>query len=412
MYSLRVGDAAWAAIACSSKSNINTMCGDVMRLPYPSVFVDDSSRETVSLSTRTPPEALKEALYRISLSSRLPGGLIASALSELLHAQPESARDHYLAVLMTGLMARGPREDEVVELLEAALTLDPVTPVSANQDGHDRLVVLAGSGKKGLKTFNISTCSAIIAAAAGARIVKVGSYATSSVLGSRDFATRIGLPQQTDGRAVLDAVARHGFSFAPVEEMIPALDRVYGGRFHVLTPFSFGLAALASPVRGDVLIFGLAHPRVDLAAAVLARFGIRDALIVSSGTESGRFADELGVGDWSLVCELRDGTVGEVRRHSADALPGASSGRAEPVRAPRSSDEAFNWALEALGGRGTTRHIDILALNAGFLLNTARIVSDIAEGYDLALNLITSGRAVDLLRELCAGPSEHPWAWN
>ncbi|MGW9349022.1 hypothetical protein [Nocardiopsis flavescens] len=384
----------------------------MMLLPHSSVFIDNPSRDTVSLSTRTPPKALRDALYRISLGSPLPRGLVASALSELLCADPGAARDHHLAVLMTGLMARGPLEDEVVELLEAALALDPVTPLPADQNEDDRLVVLAGSGKKGLKTFNISTCSAIVAAAAGARIVKVGSYATSSALGSRDFAARIRLPQHRDGRTVLDSVARHGFSFAPVEEMIPALDRVYGGRFHVLTPFSFGLAALTSPVHGDVLVFGLAHPRVDLAAAVLARFGVRDALIIASGSDSGRFADELGVGDWSLVCELRDGLVGKVQRYPVGALWGAGKSRAEAVQAPRSSDEAFTWALEALGGRANARHIDLLALNAGFVLSAARTVSDPAEGYDVALALITSGRVLDFLHELCAGPPEHRWAWN
>lgn len=370
-----------------------------MHVTEPAVFAGEYPKENGGAPETAPPAMLREAIYRISLSSPLPPGLLARSLTELLGLE-SFAKDHLLASLMSGLMARGPVESEVTELIRAALLLDEVAPATPRDHGVQGLVVLAGSGKKGLKTFNISTSSAIVAAAGGASVIKIGSYGTSSVMGSRDFASKMGLRQSRTSGAALSAVRRHGFAFVPVEETVPTLDSAYGGRFHVLTPFGFGLAALATPVVGDALIFGLSHPRVDLAASVLRRLGIHDAVVVGSESRAGYFSDELGVGDSSLLCELRDGRVGEVRRLPADAMPGAGTVRRGTLSAPGSPDEALRWALEALTGRGNEQHIHVVALNAALVLRAAGRASDLAEGYERARGVIMGGQAAEKLADL------------
>ncbi|MEU3017318.1 hypothetical protein ABZ635_08010 [Nocardiopsis sp. NPDC007018] len=370
-----------------------------MRASRPALCGGEYPKGNGSVPETAPPAMLREAIYRISLGSPLPPGLLAGSLIELLGLE-SFAKEHLLASLMSGLMARGPAESEVTELVRAALVLDTVTPATPLEHGVQGLVVLAGSGKKGLKTFNISTSSAIVAAAGGAYVIKIGSYATSSIMGSRDFASRMGLRQSRTSGAALSAVRRHGFAFVPVEETIPTLDSVYGGRFHVLTPFGFGLAGLASPVVGDKLIFGLSHPRVDLAASVLRQLGIRDAVVVGSQCRAGYFSDELGVGDASLLCELRDGEVGETRILSADAMPGTEAVRSGALSAPESQDEALRWALEAVRGRGNPQHVHVVALNAALVLHAAGLVSDLAEGYERAWGVIVDGQAAEKLAEL------------
>jgi anthranilate phosphoribosyltransferase len=134
------------------------------------------------------------------------------------------------------------------------------------------VLVLAGSGKKGRRTFNVSTPAALVAAAAGAQVIKVGSAATCSTLGSRDLVRALGLSEQRTAAGVRRALTGCGFAIVAVEPEIPVLDRLYGGRFHAPNPFSFGLAPLVSPVRGDFTVLGLSHPRVDVAAQVLSHF--------------------------------------------------------------------------------------------------------------------------------------------
>ncbi|MFE9244949.1 anthranilate phosphoribosyltransferase [Nocardiopsis sp. NPDC006938] len=370
-----------------------------MHAVRPATCADEYPQVNGSAPETAPPAMLREAIYRISLGSPLPPGLLTGSLTELLGLK-SFTKDHLLASLMSGLMARGPIESEVTELVRAALLLDTVAPATPRDHGVQGLVVLAGSGKKGLKTFNISTSSAIVAAAGGASVIKVGSYATSSIMGSRDFASRMGLRHSRTSGAALSAVRRHGFAFVPVEETIPTLDSVYGGRFHVLTPFGFGLAGLASPVVGDKLVFGLSHPRVDLAASVLRQLGIRDAVVVGSQSRAGYFSDELGVGDSSLLCELRDGEVGETRFLPAEAMPGARAVRRGELSAPETPDEALRWAVEALRGRGNPQHVHVVALNAALVLRAAGCAADLEEGYERARRVIMDGQVAEKLAEL------------
>lgn len=346
--------------------------------------------------TDSPPATVRDALYRISLGLPLPAGAVSAAFLDITAYDDPAERDTYLAALMTGLMARGPVEDDVVELLSAALSLDEVVrcagePVATGS----RLVVAAGSGKKGIKSHNVSTPAALVAVAAGARVAKVGSYATSSVVGSRDLAGALRLPESVTAAAALERIDAHGFAFIPIEEVIPGLDRVYGGRFHTLNPLSFGLAGLLSPLRGDVLVYGLSHPRIDLSARVLARLGVRDAMVLTSGGVDGYHSDELGLAQKSLVCEVRDGTPGPVERVSAQLVPGDFT-----VRPPRSLAESHRRALDVLGGDGPPDWVRLIALNAAALLVAAGVVADLSEGTELAAGTMASGRPLAKLREI------------
>jgi anthranilate phosphoribosyltransferase len=368
----------------------------------------DEDRERSALSA--PPESLREALYRVAVGGPLEKGLVRQGFLDLLDVDPRS-RDGYLGALMSGIMARGPVEDEVVEVLEAALALDAIRPDAVLPTPATPCVVLAGSGKKGVKAFNVSTLSALVAAAAGVHVVKIGSKATSSVMGSRDLVHRLGLPEVLQSADVLAFVQQHRFAFVPVEDGIPLVDSMYGGRFHVLSPFSFGLAALVSPVRGDVLVYGLAHPDVGLAARVLRRFGVHRALVVASRSAGGYFTDEFGLGERSWTCELRGGAVSEPTEYDleAEALPGrlAQSARHQVIP-PSSGDEALRWAVDLLRGHGPEDRARIVALNAGLYLAAAGTASDLADGYDRAMAVLGTGLAYEKMAEMreaaqCAG---------
>lgn len=363
-------------------------------------YSEVSLQRTYPTNGHSPPPSVRDVLYRISLGLPLATGTVGRAMLDLAALPDRAARDNLLAAMLTGLMARGPVEDEVVEVLQAALSLDDGEVVDLPSPSESRLVLLAGSGKKGIKSFNVSTSSAIVAAAAGASVIKMGSWATSSVMGSRDLAESLGLPQCRTRSSILAAVEHSRLAFVPIEDVIPVLDQVYGGRFHVLNPLSFGLAALAARLRGGVLVFGLAHPKIDLAARVLGRLGVPEALVVASGDTAGYFADEFGLGDRSLICRLNDHKVDEVESFDASDL--YELGLISPgiAQTPRSPSEAVRWVLDALAGEGDRAHVHLIALNAAVMLMAAGLARDLVDGYRQAEAAIHSGRAWTTLEGL------------
>jgi len=337
------------------------------------------------------PVAVRSVLTGISVGKRIPATGLGEAFAACVSLRPP-VRDVVLGCLMTAIMVRGPLAQDVAALLGSALKVDGRESRPQKVDCAEPVILLAGSGKKGLRTFNVSTPAALVAAAAGARVIKVGSAATSSALGSRDLVRAIGLGERQTADEVQADLATCGFSFVAIEPEIPILDRVYGGRFHAPNPFSFGLAPLVSPVRGDITVFGLSHPRVDVAARVLSRFGMRHVDVMTTRLPSGHFLDEIGPIGTTRWCRVRDGRVGRVSTEL--------SGRwvdVEPVAelpTPRSPAEAVEQAYDLLSGRGIESHRVLVCLNAAHLLVLSGIVAAMPQGIELAEDVLRSGDAL------------------
>ncbi|TVT55320.1 hypothetical protein FNH05_09685 [Amycolatopsis rhizosphaerae] len=302
------------------------------------------------------------------------------------------ARDVVLGSLMTAVMMRGPMANDVEALLRGALSVDSRTPAEVI-NGDDRpVLMLAGSGKKGVRTLNVSTPAALVAAAAGARVIKVGSAATSSALGSRDLVRALGLREHRTSDGVRADLAASGFAFVAIEPEIPVLDELYGGRFHTPNPFSFGLAPLASPVRGDVTVFGLSHPRVDVAARVLNGFGMPHIDVLSTRLPSGHYLDEIGPAGELRWCRARNGEVGPVETEPASGL--ITTGVPRDLPTPSGAEEAVERTSELLAGGGLESHRGLVALNAAHLLMISGITTSLVNGIAVADDILRSGAAL------------------
>jgi anthranilate phosphoribosyltransferase len=293
---------------------------------------------------------------------------------------------------MTAVMARGPVTDDVEALLRSALAVDGRKSAEVISGGERPVLMLAGSGKKGLRTLNVSTPAALVAAAAGAQVIKVGSAATSSALGSRDLVRALGLHEHRTADGVRADLTASGFAFVAIEPEIPILDELYGGRFHAPNPFSFGLAPLASPVRGDVTVFGLSHPRVEVAARVLSHFGMDHVDVLSTRLPDGHYLDEIGPAGELRWCRVRDGEVGPVESEPAAHL--TMTGLPGEVPTPLGPEDAIERTGELLAGRGLDSHRALVALNAAHLLVLSGIVTSMSQGRDAAEDILRSGVAL------------------
>lgn len=339
------------------------------------------------------PREVRVVLNAFSVGEGPPAQLIADAFTACVELLPP-VRDVVLGSLMASIMARGPVAEDVTILLRSALAVDARGPGEEIHGGSHPVVVMAGSGKKGLTTLSISTPAALVAAAAGARIIKVGSASTSSCVGSRELVHALGVPERRTASGVRADLASCGFSFVAVEPEIPVLNGIYGGRFHAPNPFSFGLAPLTSPVRGDITVFGLAHPRVDVAAQVLSDFGLAQVDVVSTRLPSGHYLDEVGPVGEVRRSRVRDGRVQPLETQVAQALVEMRLPTELPPP-PSSAEEAIEQTLQMLAGYGSDNHRAIVSLNAAYLLLLSRVVTSLPEGMSVANNVLRSSGALN-----------------
>ena len=287
------------------------------------------------------------------------------------------------AAILSGLRVK---KETVGEIAGAAQVMRELArPVEVADRTH--LVDIVGTGGDGAHTFNISTASAFVAAAAGARVAKHGNRSVSSKSGAADVLEALGARIGLEPVDVARCIARTGvgFMFAPVHH--PAMKAVAPVRAEmgVRTLFNI-LGPLTNPAGAPSILMGVFHPDlVGIQVRVLKELGATRALVVW-GRDG---MDELSLGAATLVGELRDGRVREYEVHPEDfGIAMAASRNLRVEDAAQSRD----MVLEALSGRdGLPR--EIVAFNAGAALYVAGVAPDIGAGIALAREAIGSGAA-------------------
>jgi anthranilate phosphoribosyltransferase len=303
------------------------------------------------------------------------------------------------------LMMKGPKLAEIVALLRVAFALDRFAPseaVEVSLPKGDMLVGCAGSGKKGIKTFNISTPSALLAAAAGVHVSKTGSASTSSVTGSADLLAAVGADVRLSQAGMIGVLKRLRFGFFRIEGLVSRFDHVYGGRFHAPHVLSFALAGLVSPVRLDHQLYGLSHPDVGMSLKVFREFGVKNAFVVSSTHDDIHYIDELGIYGTTRIIGMRAGKIGRLSYLDPTVhlrLPRYTPNELAPGRNPR---ENVALALNALRGRGAQPLQDVICINAASLMVLGERAEDLQDGFVAAQRLVKSGAALELLEAFVA----------
>ena len=297
------------------------------------------------------------------------------------------------AAIVTGLRVK---KETIGEITGAARVMRELAHKVKAQGDTSHLLDIVGTGGDGASSFNISTASMFVAAAAGARIAKHGGRSVSSKSGSADVLEALGAridlaPAQV--AACLDETGI-GFMFAPNHH--PAMKVVAPVRkeMGVRTLFNI-LGPLTNPAGAPNILMGVFHPDlVGIQVRVLQQLGARRALVVW-GRDG---MDEISLGAATLVGELRDGVVREYEVEPEDfGLAMASS------RNLRVADVAESKAMleQALAGQRGVPH-DIVCLNAGAALYAANMAGTIAEGIALARATIASGAAHAKMRAFVA----------
>lgn len=260
----------------------------------------------------------------------------------------------------------------------------------------ENFVDIVGTGGDGANTFNISTASIFVAAAAGAKVAKHGGRSVSSSSGSADVIEALGAVVDLQPAQVARCIEEVGigFMFAPIHH--PAMKNVAPVRreMGVRTMFNI-LGPLTNPAGAPNILMGVFHPDlVGIQVRVLQRLGAKRALVVW-GRDG---MDEISLGAGTLVGELRDGVVREYEIHPEDFGIAMAASRNLRVE---SAEQSRSMLLEALDNRdGLPR--EIVALNAGAALYVAGRADSIGAGIELARQTLASGAARQRLDQFIA----------
>jgi len=289
-----------------------------------------------------------------------------------------------IAAIVTGLRVK---KETIGEIAGAARVMRELA-AKVDVGAPEHFVDIVGTGGDGAQSFNISTASMFVAAAAGARVAKHGNRSVSSKSGSADVLEALGAAIDLGPVEVARCFAETGIGFMfaphhhPAMKVVAPVRRELGVRtiFNILGP-------LTNPAGAPNILMGVFHPDlVGIQVRALQRLGARHALVVW-GRDG---MDEISLGAATMVGELRDGDVREYEIEPEDfGLVMASS------RNLRVADvaESKKLLLEALDDTpGIAR--DIVLLNAGAALYAADVVTSIGEGVMRARSAVASGAAM------------------
>ncbi len=295
-----------------------------------------------------------------------------------------------IAALLVGLRVK---KETIGEISAAAFVMrEFATKVPVTQREH--LVDTCGTGGDAAHTFNVSTASAFVAAAAGARVAKHGGRSVSSTCGSADVLEALGVnlnltPQQVGHSIDLIGI---GFMFAPNFHGAMKYAAPVRKELGVRTMFNV-LGPLTNPAGAENQVMGVFHPDlVGIQARVLQRLGSRHVLVVN-GSDG---LDEITISGATNVAELKDGQVNEFTITPEEF--GLKATALDAIKVSNAT-EAKAMLLGVLDNQpGAAR--DIVQLNAGAAIYVAGLTDTLAHGVKKAGEVIASGAAKNKLAQL------------
>lgn len=328
------------------------------------------------------PQAIKQVMQRQDLSDQEMGAV----MQQIMTGQ---ATDAQIGGFLIGLAMKG----ETVEEIAAAARVmrDLATPVSVS---GSPIIDTCGTGGDGASSFNVSTASAFVVAAAGAKVAKHGNRSVSSTSGSADVLETAGVNLELTPEQVGQCVESAGIGFMFAQKHHGAMKHAIGARKQMAVRTIFNLLGpLTNPAKAPHQVLGVYDAKwLRPMAEVLKKLGSKHVLIVHA--EDGM--DEISIGADTLVAELNHGEITEYRIKPEDfALQRTDISQLTVNDATQSLDIIKGIFA---GQPGPAR--DIVVMNAGAAIYTADLAQTLTQGIAIAQQMIDSGAAQQKLDAL------------
>jgi anthranilate phosphoribosyltransferase len=305
----------------------------------------------------------------------------------MLHLMRQIMSGEVSPVMIAAITAGLRVKKETIGEITAAAQIMREFSTKVEVADRSALVDIVGTGGDGSHTFNISTCSMFVAAAAGAKVSKHGGRSVSSKSGSADVMEALGVNINLSPKAIAQCIAEHGVGFMFAPNHHPAMKNVAPVRREMGIKSIFNLLGpLTNPAGAPNILMGVFHPDlVGIQVRALQRLGAEHALVVY-GRDG---MDEVSLGAATLVGELKNGEVLEYEIHPEDFGMAMASNRALKVETAEDSKAMLMGVLNNQSGAAK----NIVLLNAGAALYAANVVNSMQAGIQLAQVAIESGAA-------------------
>lgn len=317
--------------------------------------------------------------------------LSSSEAGELLDALLNGeATDAQIAATLIALKTKGETVDELAGLAEGMRR----RALRINSD-HQRFIDTAGTGSSCAKTFNISTAAAFVTAGAGLPVAKHGNRAASSLCGSADVLSALGVnvsaPPETSEKCLNEIGIC--FMFAPLYHSATARVAAIRRELGVQTTFNL-LGPLTNPARAPRQIIGVWNRElVEPMARVLALLGTERAWVVH-GKDG---LDEVTIADATFVAQASDGQV-----DTFEIEPENFGFERRPIKHLSGGNAEGNSAIirDVLDRHRNDEARSLIIANAAAALYVGGVAADLPEGARLAAQSIDSGQAREKLHDL------------
>ena len=335
---------------------------------------------------------IKEAIIKIVTKQDLTFSEAATVMNEIMSGKTTATQN---AAFLAALSTKSTKAETIDEISGCAVSMrSHATPVE--HPGMDVLEIV-GTGGDNANTFNISTTSAMVIAAAGVKVAKHGNRAASSRCGTADCLEALGANIHEDPDLCRRLLKEVGFCFMFAQKYHSAMKYVGSIRRELgfRTVFNI-LGPLTNPAKPEFFLLGVYDEYlVEPVAKVLDSLGVKHALVVYGKDKM----DEVSVSAPTTVCELRDGFY-RTRTITPEQF-GLTRGTKEELTGGTPEQNA-QTTRDILAGKITDARRTSVLLNAGCGLYAANAVSSIEEGVKKAAEMIDSGRALAVLDSFIA----------
>lgn len=332
---------------------------------------------------------LREALEQLLRRDDLTAAQMHEVMQLLMSGEATPAQ---ISAILIALRAKG---ETVTEVTAAASVMRSLaTPVHIEDKTH--LVDTCGTGGDGANTFNISTASAFVAAAAGAKVAKHGSRSVSSQSGSADLLEQVGVNLDLTPDQVAECVHTLGVGFMYAPAHHSAMKHVIGVRreIGVRTVFNM-LGPLTNPAQAPAQVLGVYDAKLLVPfAEVLKQLGSKRVMIVHA--QDG--LDEISIASVTDVAELNNGEIHQWQIDPAEY--GMHHANLEALKID--SAAASLEMIQTVFANQPSPALDIVCLNAGASIYVSGVVDSYTKGIEMAKDVIANGKAALLFEQFIA----------
>lgn len=330
--------------------------------------------------------SLPQAIKKVTQHQDLTADEMTSVMQQIMTGQ---ATDAQVAGFLIGLSMKGETIDEITAA--AAVMRELATPVTIS---GEYIVDTCGTGGDGASTFNVSTASAFVVAAAGAKVAKHGNRSISSTSGSADVLETAGVNINLSPEQVTHCIESAGVGFMFAQKHHGAMKHAIGPRreMGVRTIFNL-LGPLTNPARARHQVLGVFDEKwVVPMAHVLQKLGSKHVLIVHALDG----LDEISIGAETRIAELKENQISSYTIKPEDF----GLMRADVSQLTVSNAEESLSIIKGIfsGQIGPAR--DIVVMNAGAAIYAADLAQSLAQGMSMAQQLIDTGAAQQKLDAL------------